>query len=381
MTQIPIAGPSITQKEIDYVTDAVTNAWYSNANLYHGKFECAFADYVGVKYAVSLPSCTAGIHLALAAFGVGPGDEVIVPDATWIASAAPISYVGATPIFADIDPLTWCLSADSFEAAITVRTKAVIPVDLYGGMPNMDAIRQIARKNKIAVIEDAAEAIGSQYNGRNAGGLGDVGLFSFHGSKTLTTGEGGMLVTDREDIYERVLCLRDHGRQPGDQLFWNQEVAFKYKMSSMQAALGLAQLERIDELVEQKRQIFSWYQSRLGEVDSLQLNHEPSNTKNSYWMVTAIFDPNLTQNKKRLDKNKIWSHLKEHNIASRPFFSPLSSLPAYADLPQSQVGQNQNKFSYAICPYGINLPSAHEVTEEQVNYVCNVILALIDQYS
>jgi len=372
MAQIPIAGPSITQKEIDYVTDAVTNAWYSNANLYHDKFERAFADYVGVKYAISLPSCTSGIHLALAALGVGPGDEVIVPDATWIASAAPINYVGATPIFADVDPLTWCLSADSFEASISDQTKAVIPVDLYGGMPDMDAIRQIAHTHKIAVVEDAAEAIGSQYNGLSAGCLGDIGVFSFHGSKTLTTGEGGMLVTNSQDIYDRVLCLRDHGRQPGDQLFWNQEVAFKYKMSSMQAALGLAQLERIDELVERKRQIFSWYQRRLSEVDSLQLNHEPSNVKNSYWMVTAIFNPNLA-----LDKNRIWSHLKEHNIASRPFFSPLSSLPAYANLPQSQMGQSQNSVSYAICPYGINLPSAYEVSEEQVNYVCDVILALI----
>jgi perosamine synthetase len=172
-----------------------------------------------------------------------------VPDATWIASSAPISYVGAIPVFADIDPQTWCLSADSFEACITPKTKAVIPVDLYGGMPDMDAIRIIARRNKIAIIEDAAEAFGAKYKGKHSGAFGEIGVFSFHGSKTLTTGEGGMLVTDREDLFKRIQILRDHGRQPEDRMFWNSEVAYKYKMSSMQAALGLAQLERIDELL------------------------------------------------------------------------------------------------------------------------------------
>lgn len=256
MERIPISGPWITQKEISYVTDAVTNAWYSNANIYHERFEQAFADYLGVRFAVSLPSCTSAIHLSLLALDVGSGDEVIVPDVTWIASAAPITYVGATPIFADIDLKTWCLSAESFKECITPKTKAVIPVDLYGNMPDMDAIREVAQRHGISIIEDAAEAIGSEYKGKKAGSFGDAGVFSFHGSKTLTTGEGGMLVTDREDIYHRVLFLRDHGRQPGNQMFWNTEVAYKYKMTSMQAALGLAQLERIEELITYKRQIF-----------------------------------------------------------------------------------------------------------------------------
>ena len=166
MNRIPVAGPSITQKEIDYVTDAVTNAWYGNANMYNERFEKAFAEYIGVRYAVSLPSCTSAIHLSLLALGVGPGDEVIVPDATWIATSAPISYVSATPVFADIDPATWCLSVDSFEACITSRTKAVIPVDLYGGVPDMNAIRSIAKRHRIAIIEDAAEALGAEYRGK-----------------------------------------------------------------------------------------------------------------------------------------------------------------------------------------------------------------------
>src|SRR2546423_5498625 len=236
MERIPVAGPSITQKEIDYVTDAVTNAGYGRAHIYHDRFEKAFAEYLGVRHAMTLPSCTSAIHLSLLALGVGPGDEVIVPDATWIASAAPITYVGATPVFADIDEKTWCLSAQSFEECITAKTKAAIPVDLYGNMPDMDAILEVATRNNISVIEDAAEAAGAEYKGKKAGSFGDVGVFSFHGSKTLTTGEGGMLVTDRDDLHRRVVFLRDLGRGPRDKQFWKTEVAFKYKMSSIQAA-------------------------------------------------------------------------------------------------------------------------------------------------
>src|SRR5216683_70174 len=232
MERIPVAGPSITQKEIDYVTDAVTNAWYGQANVYHERFEKAFADYLGVSHAVALPSCTSAIHLSLLALGVGPGDEVIVPDATWIASAAPITYVGATPVFSDIDQQTWCLSAETLVAAITPRTKAVIVVDLYGNMPDLPSLLAAARHHGLPVIEGAAEAAGAEYAGRKAGSFGDTGVFSFHGSKTLTTGEGGMLVTSDEALHSRALFLRDHGRKPGDKMFFNHEVAYKYKMSS-----------------------------------------------------------------------------------------------------------------------------------------------------
>jgi perosamine synthetase len=366
--RIPIAGPSITQKEIDYVTDAVTNSWYGNANDYHERFEKAFADYVGVRHAVSLPSCTSAIHLALLALGVGPGDEVIVPDATWIASAAPVSYVGATPVFADIDTETWSLSARSFEECITDRTKAVIPVDLYGSMPDMDAILEVAAHRGIAIVEDAAEAVGAEYKGRKAGSFGDAGVFSFHGSKTLTTGEGGMLVTDREDISRRVLFLRDHGRTPGDKLFWNSEVAYKYKMSSMQAALGLAQLERIDELMDRKREIFTWYKQALSEMSGLSLNPEPLGTKSAYWMVTAVQESNS-----RIEKELLLQKLSSERIDCRPFFHPLSSIPAYRHLEQAVRARERNQVSYRICPYGINLPSALNLTKEEVSYVCSVL--------
>lgn len=372
MERIPIAGPWITQKEIDYVADAAAHAWYTNANMYHDRFEKAFDEYLGVRYAVALPSCTSAIHLSLLALDIKPGDEVVVPEATWIASAAPISYVGATPVFADIDPKTWCLSAASFEACITPRTKAVIPVDLYGGMPDMDAIRLAAQKHGIAVIEDAAEAIGSKYNGKNAGSFGDTGTFSFHGSKTLTTGEGGMLVTDKEEIYHRVLFLRDHGRKPGDSLFWNAEIAYKYKMSSMQAALGLAQLERIEELIQRKRTIFKWYNDRLSDIDGLTLNYEAPGTVNTYWMVTVIIDKNY-----KLRKEKLIDLLTKQYIDCRPFFYPLSSLPAYKQLDQAKQARQHNKVSYKICPYGLNLPSALNMTEEKIEQVCNILKTIL----
>jgi perosamine synthetase len=366
MRRIPIAGPWITQKEIDYVADAVARAWYDDAQLYQQRFERAFAEYLGVRRAMCLPSCTAAIHLAVAALGVGPGDEVIVPDVTWIASAAPISYVGATPVFADIDERTWCLSVPAFEEAVTPRTRAVVAVDLYGNMPDMDALRAAADRRGVAIIEDAAEAVGSEYRGRRAGALGRVGVFSFHGTKTLTTGEGGLLATDDDDIYARTLVLRDHGRKPGDVVFWNTEVAYKYRMSAMQAALGLVQLERIEELVARKRQQFEWYRRRLADLPGVTLNCEPADTKNSYWMVTLVLDP-----ARGLRKEELMTRLSADGIDARPFFYPLSSLPAYAHCQQAALARRRNRVSYRISPYGVNLPSALALTERQVEFVCD----------
>jgi perosamine synthetase len=372
MERIPVSGPSITQKEIDYVTDAVANAWYGNANMYHQRFEKAFAEYVGVRHAVSLPSCTSAIHLSLLALGVGPGDEVVVPDITWIASAAPVTYVGATTVFADIDPESWCMSAESLKACITPRTKAVIPVDLYGNLPEMDALRAVSGSHGVALIEDAAEAIGAEYRGRKAGSFGETGVFSFHGSKTLTTGEGGMLLTDREDILKRVLFLRDHGRPPGDRLFHNTEVAYKYKMSSMQAALGLAQLERVEELVSRKRQIFSWYQKYLDGFDGLTLNHEAPYVRNVFWMVTVVL-----HEKFGLKKEALMERLDKYGIDSRPFFYPLSALPAYAASPDVRRARACNLNSYRISPYALNLPSALNLTEEKVKRVCGTLKEIL----
>src|SRR5688500_7742941 len=221
MERIPVAGPWITAHEIGYVQDAATRCWYDNANEYVHRFERAMAGYLNVPHAVALPSCTSAIHLALLALGVETGDEVVVPDATWIATSAPISYVGATPVFADIDPVSWCLCARSLERSITPRTRAVFAVDLYGGMPDMHALLTVPDLAGRPLIEDPAEAHGSEYRRRKAGSSGTFRTFSFHGSKTLTTGEGGMLLADDEALYQRCLFLRDHGRPPGDRFFHN----------------------------------------------------------------------------------------------------------------------------------------------------------------
>lgn len=372
--RILVSGPWITQREVDYVTDAVANAWYTNANVYHERFEKAFADYLGRRFAISLPSCTSAIHLSLLALGVGPGDEVIVPDVTWIATAAPITYIGATPVFADIDPKTWCLSAQALEACITSRTKALIPVDLYGNMPDIDAIREVGQRWGLALVEDAAEAIGSEYKGKKAGSFGDTAVFSFHGSKTLTTGEGGMLVTDREDVYERTILLRDHGRKPGDKMFSNTEVAYKYKMSNLQAALGLAQLERIEELISRKRQIFTWYEKELANIDGVRFNCEGETTKNTYWMITVILDKKFG-----IHKTQLMGLMSDKNIECRPFFHPLSSLPAYKNLEQAQQARLRNQVSYQMSPYGINLPSGMNMDEESVRYVCGALKEILGQ--
>jgi perosamine synthetase len=370
MHRIPIAGPWITEKEVSYVADAAAGDWYEHAGRYVSRFEQAFASYIGARHAISLPSCTSGIHLALAALGIGPGDEVIVPECTWIATAAPINYVGAKPVFVDIDPDSWCIDVDSLRSAITPRTRAVIPVDLYGDMPEWSELSACARQNNIAVIEDAAEAIGAQYRGDRAGSLGDIGVFSFHGSKTLTTGEGGMLVTNNQQLYERVLVMRDHGRQPGDSLFFNHEVAFKYKMSSVQAALGLAQLERIDELLTRKRQIFGWYRERLEQDGRLTLNRTTPEIASGYWMVTVVLPESQAG-----QRDAVRARLAERGIDTRPFFHPLSALPAYKGA--SSGGPVKNPTSYAVSPRGINLPSALNLTQEDVNYVVDELLKAI----
>jgi perosamine synthetase len=370
--RIPVAGPWITELEERYAADAAANAWYTRANEYAARFEKAFAAYVGRRYAISLPSCTSGLHLALAALGIGPGDEVIVPDATWIATSAPVSYVGASPVFADIDPITWCLSPLAVEANVSARTRAVIVVDLYGGLPDMDAIADVCHRHNLFLIEDAAEAIGAEHHGRRAGSFGAASAFSLHGSKTVTCGEGGVLVMDDSALFDRVRLLRDHGRVPGDKLFENVEVGFKYRMSAVQAAVALAQIERVNELVERKREIFGWYAELLRGHEGLTLNFEPEQTVNAYWMVTIVLDPSLG-----LSKRAVIAALDHANIDSRPFFNPLSSLAAYAGSPAAERGRQLNATTYRLSPYGVNLPSALRLTRDDVVRVCDTLAEVL----
>jgi perosamine synthetase len=372
--RIPIAGPWITEREIRYVTDAVTRCWYQHANDYVSRFENAFAQSLGMPYALALPSCTSGIHLALLALGIGPGDEVIVPDVTWIATSAPIAYVGADPVFTDIDEANWCLSVDSLEQSLSSKTKAVIAVDLYGCMPDWKLLRTVCDERGIPLIEDAAEAIGSKLDGVPAGAFGDISVFSFHGTKTLTTGEGGMLVTRSRQIYERAKVLRDHGRNPEDPQFFNREIACKYKMSDLCAALGLAQLERLDELVARKRAIMEWYRQELQGDARLVLNPAIRDVENSYWMSTVLLSDAVG-----VRKEQVVRRLAERGIDARPFFYPLSSLPAYHGTEAARRGQSRNFVAQRIAPYGVNLPSALNLTREQVSTVATALREILDE--
>ena len=248
--KIPYTKPSITELEIEYAADAARNGWGENCYEYINRFETAFKKYLGVKYAIATSSCTGALHMGMHALGIGPGDEVIMADTNWIATAAPIVHLGAKPVFVDILPDSWCLDPSQVEAAISSRTKAIVAVHLYGNLCEMDQLVAIGERHNIPVIEDSAEAIGSIYRGRRAGSIGKFGAFSFHGTKTITTGEGGIFVTNDLNLYQYVLTLSNHGRSVGQvKQFWPDMVGYKYKMSNIQAAIGLAQLQRINELV------------------------------------------------------------------------------------------------------------------------------------
>jgi len=289
MKNILYAKPSVGDLEKQYVCDAIENGWGENCYDYIYKFQDSYKQYLNVKHAMATSSCTGAIHIALKAIGVEADDEVIVPDATWIASVAPITYLCANPVFVDVMKSTWCIDPKKIEEAITPQTKVIIAVHLYGNMCEMDEIMAIARKYNLYVIEDSAEAIGSEYKGQKAGSIGDFGVFSFHGTKTITTGEGGMLVTNNDALYEKASILHDHGRDPKiKKMFWAEKVGFKYKMSNLQAALGYAQMQRVQELVSKKIEIFNMYKKELSKIDGIQMNDEQEYVKNSYWMPTII---------------------------------------------------------------------------------------------
>ena len=373
MKRIYVAGPSITQHEIDAVTKAVSDGWYENAFDSIFAFEDKFKQYVGRKYAIAMPSCTSSIHIALLALGVGAGDEVIVPDVTWIATASPVNYLGAVPVFADMDKNSWCISLDSIKNCVTNKTKAIIFVNLYGNMPEIDELLEFANLNNIRVIEDSAQSLGCEYKGQKSGGFGDFSVFSFHGTKILTAGEGGMILTCDEDLYKRCLKLRDLGRSDTGKLFWNDEVAHKYKISNIQAALGLAQLTRFDEILSIKRQTFSWYKDALSDFEGITINNTPAYINSNYWMNTVIWDSNIYP----VQKEHIMNIMKEKwNIDTRPFFYPLSSMPAYQHLADNNYAK-RNPVAYTLTPYGINLPSSMKMDKETACFATEKFMEIL----
>ena len=299
--------------------------------------------------------------MGLSALGIGPGDEVIIGDSNWIASVAPAVHLGAKPVFVDVLEDTWCINPAKIEAAITSQTKAIIAVHLYGNLCDMKELLEIGQRHDIPVIEDAAEAIGSKWRDKRAGLMGIFSTFSFHGTKTLTTGEGGMFVTQDKMLYEKVLSLSNHGRVRGQKKqFWSDILGFKYKMSNIQAAIGCAQMERIDELIIRKRQVFQCYAEHFRNLP-VKMNPEPPETVNGYWMPTIVIDESIP-----FDRELLLSAFKANNIDGRVFFWPLSMLPMFEKKPENVV-------SYGLHKRAINLPSYFELKEEEIEKVVNVV--------
>lgn len=356
--KILYAKPSITEHEISVVTDAIRNGWGEACYEYIKKFETEFARKNKAEFALSTSSCTGALHLVLRSLNIGPGDEVIVPDCTWIASIAPITYLGATPIFVDIDPVSWCIDPNEVKKKISPKTKAVIAVHLYGNLCDMDALQEVCKTNNLFLIEDAAEALGSKHKDRPAGSIGDFGVFSFHGTKTITTGEGGMVITSNPKLFANLKTISDHGRNPQEKrMFWCEQIGMKYKMSNLQAALGYAQLSRSEELVAKKRSVFAKYQKELASISGLTLNHEGKDHYNSYWMPTAYCSfLNLAK------RDQLIAEMNARGIAIRPFFYPITSMdlfPEHLNYPNcTEISQKS-----------FNLPSYFEMTDEDVSRV------------
>ncbi len=355
------AGPSITEKEVEYVKDAAENGWNENWNKYINKFEAKFAGYTGSKYAMATSSCTGAMHLSLLALGIKKDDEVIIPDLTWVATASVVKYVGANPVFVDVDENTWTLDPQKLRKAITAKTKAIIPVHLYGHPAKMDEIMDIANEYDLLVLEDAAPAIGALFSGKYVGTFGNVGAFSFQGAKMVVTGEGGMIVTDDDLLMKKIHKVADHGRSKTHwHAFWIDEIGYKYKLSNIQAALGLAQIERVNELIRKKRLIFNWYFSRLKDIEGLSLNKEAAWAKSTYWMTSIYLKSEF-----RVNRDELIHLLKKDLIDTRPVFPKISKYPMWLEY--------NNPIAEHIGNNAINLPSGYNLSEETIDYICNRI--------
>jgi perosamine synthetase len=357
--------PSITELEVSYAADAAANGWGDTCYEYIARFENLMKTHLDVKHAIATSSCTGALHLGLAALGVGFDDEVILADSNWIATAAPIVHLGAKPVFVDILEDTWCIDPEKVEGAINSRTKAIIVTHLYGNLCEMNELLAISQKYGIPVIEDAAEAIGSVYFGKSAGSMGSFGTFSFHGTKTITTGEGGCFVTNDTELYEKVLTLSNHGRSKHQtKQFWPDVVGFKYKMANIQAAIGCAQIERINELTSRKKDILQSYKSKLNSIPGISLNPEPLNTINGAWMPTIVFSEDML-----ISREVLQSKFAAENIDARVFFWPLSGLDIFETV-------HDNIVAWSIPKRAINLPSYHDITEQEIDRICDLVIEL-----
>lgn len=351
----------ISDLDIQYVTDAVSSGWVSSIGYYVERFEHEYAEFCGVKHCISTCNGTVAIHLALMAMGIGPGDEVIVPDLTFAATANTVILAGATPVFADVRQSDWCIDPVSVLQKITSKTKAIIPVHLYGHPSDMDALLAIAKDHDLKIIEDAAEAHGAVYHGRRVGGLGDCATFSFYGNKIMTTGEGGCITTDSDAIAERARLLRDHGMSKENR-YWHVEVGYNYRMTNLQAALGVAQLARMDYFLRSRARILQLYQHYLAP-HGFTLNPHLDNTQPVNWL-TCIILPEANR-----DARDQWlAQLKAQGIDSRPFFYPLTKMPIYEGA--------RNPVSEQLSSQGFNIPTFIGLTEEEIKFISNALVTI-----
>ena len=358
-----MAEPALVGREREYVADCLETSWISSAGRYVTEFERAFAEFCGVEHALSCANGTVALHLALLAEGVGPGDEVIVPTLTYVATANCVRYCGATPVFVDSDPATWNLDPALLDEAITERTKGIVAVHLYGHPADMDPIVETATSHGLWVIEDAAEAHGATYRGRTVGSIGDSAIFSFYGNKILTTGEGGMVVTNDRDRAARMRILKGQGQDP-ERRYWFPVVGYNYRLTNVAAAIGLAQLERAEWHIERRRENVEWYREALGDLDWLELSPELPWARNAYWMTCAV----LTEDAP-VDRDDLIAGLAEHGIETRPFFYPLHTLPPYRD----DADHGRFRVAESLAARGLNLPSSALLTRDDVAYIADAL--------
>ena len=360
-TYIPVSSPALIGREKEYVLDCMESSWISSSGKNIGQFEKAFAGFLGARHAVAVSNGTVALHLALLALGVGPGDEVIVPTLTYVATANAVRYTGATPVLAESEPGTGNIDPSGIEMLVTAKTKAIIPVPLYGHPCDMDSIIEVAEKHGLKVIEDAAEALGARYKGRLCGGLADISTFSFYGNKTITTGEGGMVVTNDGALAEKVRLLKGQGMDSSKR-YWFPVVGYNYRMTNVQAAIGLAQLERIDEHVGRRKEIAQWYNSALSGIKGITLPVVKSYAEHSYWMYTVLVDKEYG-----MTRDEVMAYLSNNSVETRPAFYPMHVMPVYSE--------DGGRFRAAedFASRGINLPTFYSLTQSDVDRVAGLI--------
>ncbi len=365
--KIPVAAPALVGREKEYVMDCLDTSWISSNGQYIDRFEQAFASYSGVPHAISCCNGTVAIHLALLAFDLKPGDEVIVPTLTYVASANPIVYCGATPVFVDADPSTWCLDPAQVAAKITARTKGIIAVHLYGHPADMDPILKIAAERNLFVIEDVAEAHGASYKGRMAGSMGDVATFSFFGNKIITTGEGGMVITRNAELARKMRLYKGQGMDP-NRRFWFPVVGYNYRMTNIEAAIGLAQLEKIEWHLTRRKEIAAAYTQHFEGCSALSLPPHHAWAENVYWLYSIVLTDACS-----LPRDEVMARLAKAGIETRPFFYPMHTLPMYAN---GVKGQNFPVANH-LAERGINLPSSAMLSQGDLDYVAGHLLQIV----